>query len=304
MNPWGKLSKALKESEFLHGSTRNFDKFVKNPQTNKYDNAVGGVFLTKNPDVAKTFATENRGVLSLDSIESMRANKDIIGNIYDDEMKLISPKIDDLSEKEFEYIKDYGLIYRKGNEPIIYRVDASGNILDINDPKSILDIKFDKKSRQDKFLHEIAGDYSNDPSGFKTQMGANYTTPSNAIGFSEKAKEMGYDIIKMPDAPMSGGQSYYHMNPDKIKILSKYMPAAAAIPQLENPLEMIGKAYDEYDKAKNKVAKEIVKRTDFSKMNEKEIENTANILGIAADPLNLVEGPIGLGILGIGLMSK
>lgn len=304
MNVWGKLKKALESGEFLHGSTRNFDEFVKNPPTNKYDNAVGGVFLTKDPQVAKTFATENRGVLKPESLDILKKYQDNVGNIYDDEMRLIDKRIDDLDENDFEQINDGGFVYRKDNEPIIYRAKSDENILDISNPNTILDLNFTPKTKQDKWLFELAGDYKNSPSDFKFQMGANYGIPPNAVGFSNKAKEAGYGIIKMPDAPMSGGESYYHMNPDRLKILSKYMPAAAAIPQMENPLEMIGKAYDEYEKLKNKAAKEIVKRTDFSRMNPKEIENTANILGMAADPLNLVEGPAGLGILGTQLLSK
>jgi hypothetical protein len=245
--------------------------------------------------------------MSVDDFLNKSLNDEML--FYANNSDGIPTRIDRGEVNKLSQSDDSGVVFfdkKMGHDaPIIYKVQSDPYYTDITDPGNVLDMNVSPKTRQDKAINNMAQLYKNDPRNYRYQMQGNYALVPGAEGLAEKiTKGNNFDMVKMPDAQESGFESYYHYNPDKLKILNKFMPAAAAIPQMENPLEMIGKAYDEYEKLKNKAAKEIVKRTDFSRMSEKEIQNTANILGTVADPLNLVEGPVGLGILGTQLLSK
>jgi hypothetical protein len=205
---------------------------------------------------------------------------------------------------------EFASLFAGNNGGTVYPVFIKkGNYFDANNPDHLLKVSQNYPKRivnGDRYLG--SREYMNNKNYWSYIEPYKKEIKGSGFDGMNVVEQRGNTFTKNPNVVLDENIAVFNPQTDVKSIWAKglkpgLMGGYAAVPTIENPLSVIGKAFDEYEKVKNKVAKEIVRRTDISRMPEKDIEKTANILQIAADPLNLVEGPVGLGINAIQMMS-
>lgn len=224
-----------------HGTDRMFETFEQGAKTNKYPNTQGGMFFTQDPTVADRFSWENRGgttEIGMDMESELNNASEKVFNLltendkndgqitqqglkdyaddalkngqnvmYTDNNGNRKQYTSDIPKDEINTVK----VFKSDRAPRVIETTVYGPTLDItqNIPEELI-VRLENGNKSDKIIADIAKRYKGDYSGFRSQMGANYTLVPNATEFQKYVKEKGFTKVKMPDsAEFSGGVSYY-----------------------------------------------------------------------------------------------